>query len=134
MDLSKLVTALLSEMKAISASETVVGKPIRVGEATVIPVNRLSLGFGLGAGSGNGNGNGDAASLVGGGVTIQPLAFIVVDTEGHAHMLSVSGKTDSPLIRAIEMLPQVATSIAESGGRLLRKSDDGEKIEHKKKT
>jgi uncharacterized spore protein YtfJ len=125
MDLSKLVTALLSEMKAISASDTVVGKPIRVGEATVIPVNRLSLGFGLGAGSAHGNGNGnDAASLVGGGVTIQPLAFIVVDTEGHAHMLSVSGKADSPLVKAIEMLPQVASTIAESGGRLLRKPDD----------
>lgn len=132
MDLSKLVTALLSEMKAISASETVVGKPIRVGEATVIPVNRLSLGFGLGAGSANGDG-GDAASLVGGGVTIQPLAFIVVDTEGHAHLLSVSGKSDSPLIRAIEMLPQVASTIAESGERLLRTSD-GEKIAHRKKT
>jgi uncharacterized spore protein YtfJ len=128
MDLSKLVTALLSEMKAISASETVVGKPIRVGEATVIPVNRLSLGFGLGAGSAHGNGNGnDAASLVGGGVTIQPLAFIVVDTEGHAHMLSVSGKADSPLVKAIEMIPQVASTIAESGGRLLRKPDDDAK-------
>jgi uncharacterized spore protein YtfJ len=115
-------------MKAISASETVVGKPIRVGEATVIPVNRLSLGFGLGAGSAHGNGNGnDAASLVGGGVTIQPLAFIVVDTEGHAHMLSVSGKADSPLVKAIEMIPQVASTIAESGGRLLRKPDDDAK-------
>src|ERR1700754_1437186 len=128
MDLSKLVTALLSEMKAISAPETVVGKPIRVGEATVIPVNRLSLGFGLGAGSAHGNGNGnDAASLVGGGVTIQPLAFIVVDTEGHAHMLSVSGKADSPLVKAIEMIPQVASTLAESGGRLLRKPDDDAK-------
>jgi uncharacterized spore protein YtfJ len=132
MDISKLVTALLSEMKAISASETVVGKPIRVGEATVIPVNRLSLGFGLGAGSGNGNG-GDGASMAGGGVTIQPLAFIVVDTEGHAHLLSVTGKADSPLIRAIEMLPEVASTIAERGGRLLRKSDDAEQLEHAKK-
>ncbi len=132
MDISKLVTALLSEMKAISASETVVGKPIRVGEATVIPVNRLSLGFGLGGGGGNGNGS-DGASMAGGGVTIQPLAFIVVDTEGHAHLLSVSGRTDSPLIRAIEMLPEVASTIAERGGRLLRKSDDAEPIEHPKK-
>lgn len=131
MDLSKLVTALLSEMKAISASETVVGKPIRVGDATVIPVNRLSLGFGLGAGSGNGNGS-DAASVAGGGVTIQPLAFIVVDTGGHAHLLSVSGKTDSPLIRAIEMLPEVASTIAERGGRLLRKSDDADQVEQPK--
>ena len=49
MDVSKLITALLSGMKEISVSETVVGAPIRSGNSTIIPVNKVTLGFGTGA-------------------------------------------------------------------------------------
>ena len=126
MDITKLVTALLSEMKAISSSETVIGTPIRVGEATVVPVNRLTLGFGVGAGASRGtrheHDGASGTTALGGGVTIQPMGFIVVDAAGRAHLLSLDAAKESPLLRAVEMLPEVASKLAASGERLLEKT------------
>ena len=127
MDLSKLVEALLSEMKQIASSQTVVGEPIRVGESTVIPVNKLSLGFGVGTGRADRNGHAaPPASALGGGLTVQPQAFIVVDAAGAARLLSLGAASgDSAMIRAIELLPGVAEKLIEGGSRLLH-GDDAE--------
>jgi uncharacterized spore protein YtfJ len=34
----------------ISRAQSVVGEPIKVGEVTVIPVSKMSIGFGVGGG------------------------------------------------------------------------------------
>ena len=55
MEITQNLKALLSEMRNISSSETVIGEPIRVGEATIGPVNRLGLGCGVAAGAAAGS-------------------------------------------------------------------------------
>lgn len=111
MDVSKLITALLTGMKEISVSETVVGAPIRSGGSTIIPVNKVTLGFGTGA-AGTRDGTSARASglestAVGGGLTVDPQAFIVVNAEGQAQMLSLKDSRGATVLRAFELLPTV---------------------------
>lgn len=112
MDVSKLITALLAGMKEISASETVVGAPIRSGSTTIIPVSKVTLGFGTGAAGTRATGGGDGAngldsSAVGGGLSVDPQAFIVVSGDGKAQLLSLKDSRGATVLRAIELLPSV---------------------------
>jgi uncharacterized spore protein YtfJ len=111
MDVSKIITALLTGMKEISVSETVVGAPIRSAGSTIIPVNKVTLGFGTGAaGTRNGahaNASGLESTAVGGGLTVDPQAFIVVNSDGHAQMLSLKDSRGATVLRAFELLPGV---------------------------
>ncbi len=120
MDLKSVITALLSEMQRISSSETVVGQPVRVGDATIIPVSKLGLGFGTGVAdartrTGESSLGGGAA---GGSISVEPQAFIVVDKNGQAQLLSLKVNKESALTRAIELLPQVVDKVidATTGG------------------
>lgn len=110
MDVSKLITALLAGMKEISVSETVVGAPIRSGGSTIIPVSKVTLGFGTGA-AGTREGaprpGGLDSSAVAGGLTVDPQAFIVVNAEGQAQMLSLKDSRSATVLRAFELLPTV---------------------------
>ncbi|HEY8515729.1 MAG TPA: spore germination protein GerW family protein [Candidatus Binatia bacterium] len=108
MDVSKIITALLAGMREISASETVVGAPIRSGDTTIIPVSKVTLGFGTGtAGSRNETPSGVESSAIGGGLSVDPQAFIVVDGEGRAQLLSLKDSRSATVLRAIELLPSV---------------------------
>jgi uncharacterized spore protein YtfJ len=115
MDVSKLITALLTGMKEISVSETVVGAPIRSGGSTIIPVNKVTLGFGTGAagtGSGaNAGASGLESSAVGGGLTVDPQAFIVVNADGQAQLLSLKDSRGATVLRAFELLPSVLSQL-----------------------
>jgi uncharacterized spore protein YtfJ len=111
MDISKIITALLNGMKEISVSETVVGAPIRSAGSTIIPVNKVTLGFGTGAaGTRNGahaSASGLESTAVGGGLTVDPQAFIVVNGDGQAQMLSLKDSRSATVLRAFELLPSV---------------------------
>ena len=45
MEITSILKALLTEMRNISSSETVIGAPIQVGDSTIVPVNRLGRRF-----------------------------------------------------------------------------------------
>ena len=128
MEITQILKALLSEMRSISSSETVIGKPIQVGDATIVPVNRLGLGLGVAAGDMKGSrakaGEGVLGTKgIGGGVSVHPQAFIVVDAEGRAQIMTLEPDKESALVRAIELLPAVADKVMERGERLLKRSD-----------
>lgn len=115
MDVSKLITALLSGMKEISVSETVVGAPIRSGGSTIIPVNKVTLGFGTGAAGTRpapaARASGLESTAVGGGLTVDPQAFIVVNGEGQAQLLSLKDSRGATVLRAFELLPSVLSQL-----------------------
>ena len=101
--------------------ETVVGKPIVTADGTtIIPVSKISVGFASGGSDlptkstketfGGGSG---------GGVTIQPIAFIAV-YKGEAKLLQLSmNATKENAI--INMVPEVIDKITDFLGK---KSDD----------
>ena len=80
-----LVKTTLGEIEKALSTRTVVGEPITIEGATLIPL--ISVGFGFGAGGGQGKaeakqkGEG-AGGGTGGGAWIRPKAVIIIDKEG----------------------------------------------------
>jgi uncharacterized spore protein YtfJ len=75
----ELIKSILDELKAIAKTETIVGEPITIGDKTIVPVCKITLGFGAGGGTGGTKDKGEGAgSGGGGGVAIFPAAFIVI--------------------------------------------------------
>jgi uncharacterized spore protein YtfJ len=97
---------LIGELKGLAKTETIVGAPVSVGEFTIIPISRVSLGVGAGGGAGEtekkssaGEGGGG-----GGGIRVIPVALVAIrGSELHIHMLGRTG----PLMRSIEKMPEM---------------------------
>ena len=75
----ELIKSILEELKAIAKTETIVGEPITIGDKTIVPVCKITLGFGAGGGTGGAKDKGEGAgSGGGGGVAIFPATFIMI--------------------------------------------------------
>ncbi len=80
-----LVKTTLGEIEKVLSTSTVVGAPITIEGATLIPL--ISVGFGFGAGGGQGKGEAKqkgegAGGGAGGGAWVRPRAVIIIDKEG----------------------------------------------------
>ena len=130
MKIGEAVSAVLSELEKVSTSDAVVGKPVKVGESVVIPVSRLRLGFGVGVGdirAGQSVKEGAVGTgAAGGGVSVDPLAFIVVDPNGIANLLSLRDSAQSLIAQAIQLVPEVAEKVAKAGAEFVGGSGEGE--------
>ncbi|MBI4459542.1 MAG: sporulation protein [Acidobacteria bacterium] len=69
---------LIGELKTLATTETIVGAPFSVGEFTVVPISRVSLGIGAGGGSGAKKGDTGEGGGGGGGIRISPVALLAV--------------------------------------------------------
>ncbi|MEW5923647.1 MAG: spore germination protein GerW family protein [Candidatus Zixiibacteriota bacterium] len=98
---SEILKDIVGELKDIASSQTVVGEPITVGDKTVIPVVKISVGFGAGGGQGEspdkGGGFGGGG---GGGAKIEPSAFIIMDGDRIQLLSAKPGKLDA-LVEAV---------------------------------
>ncbi|MFH1808111.1 MAG: spore germination protein GerW family protein [Pseudomonadota bacterium] len=121
MDVKNMITRLLDEMHHISKTETVVGEPLVVGNTKLIPISKLSLAFGVGgltshaeeSSPQSGQGQGSVGGA-GGGIRVEPVAFVAVDPSGRAQLLCL----DEPEATVIDKLLTVAPELAE---RLLKR-------------
>lgn len=81
-NLVDVLQAIVGELRQIARSESVVGAPVTIGERTVVPITKLSVGFGAGGAEGarpeKGSGFGGGG---GGGAMIEPVAFLVIDKD-----------------------------------------------------
>jgi sporulation protein YtfJ len=103
MVIETLVKTVLSELKQITQNETVVGEPIQAGGVTLVPVSRVSVGFGAGgAKSDEKNREGEGT---GGGVLIEPVAFIAI-RENKVELFSMK-KESVGLAQVIDLIPEV---------------------------
>jgi uncharacterized spore protein YtfJ len=105
-----ILKSLIGELKELAKTETIVGSPITVGEYTIVPISRVSLGVGAGGGVGeavvkevkrgpSGEGGGG-----GGGVRMSPVALVAVrGSELSVHRLGVGGS----LGRTVERMPDL---------------------------
>jgi uncharacterized spore protein YtfJ len=75
---AEIIGKLMEELKTVAKTETILGQEIQVGEFTLIPVSRISLGVGAGGGKGTDNKKEGEGGGGGGGVMVTPIAFIVV--------------------------------------------------------
>jgi len=126
MEINETVSAVLSEIKKVTSSEAVVGKPIKVGDTVVIPVSRLRFGFAVGGGDVTANRSGREGSVgsgaAGGGVSVEPQAFIFVDAAGIAHLLSMRDSAEAPIVKAIQLVPEVLEKMVRTGADVFGKS------------
>ena len=107
MVIETLVKTVLSELREITKTKTVVGDPLQLGETTIVPVSRISLGFAVGGGSKDSkNGQGEGT---GGGATIEPVAFFVV--RGEKVDLITIKKEDVGLGKVIDLVPQIIEKV-----------------------
>lgn len=96
-----LLDTLLGKLKNLVDSETVIGKPISAGKATVIPVTKISFGFG--AGGGKAKGDGESGTGTGGGAIIEPVAIIMIEDD----LIRVHSLKDNTIAKVIDLVPGI---------------------------
>lgn len=115
MELDDLVGSLMKQLYRVSNSESVVGKPMKFADSAVVPLCKISVGFGTGSGdvSGEASKKGGAVDVggAGGGLSVEPRAFVVVGKGGQAQMLSVRRGARAILQRAIDVLPETMNQV-----------------------
>ena len=108
--IESLVERVMGELHRIVQTETVVGEPVKAGELTLIPVSKISFGFGAGGQEGKGQ------SGTGGGATVEPIAFVVVDAEGRAQILTLREK-EAGWGQLVELVPDALAKFRRFVGR-----------------
>lgn len=106
-----LIGASLEKIKQMVDVETIVGDPITTADGiTIIPVSKVSFGF---ASGGSDISSKSAKDLFGGGsgagVTISPIAFIVI-ANGDVKLLQMSMNANSSNA-VVNMIPDVIDKI-----------------------
>ena len=112
MDLKGLMTELLGELGRVSKADGVVGTVRDAGQAKVLPLSKISIGFGTAIADVGGKAHGEQESNAGaeaggagGAIVIEPRAFVVVGEDGVPHMLALEHGKTPVLRRGIEILP-----------------------------
>ena len=90
----KSIKDALDEIRSLADSKTIIGDPINIGGlTTIIPVSRVSIGLGLGGRNNlkekNRIGNAGGAT----GLSVAPVAFLVIDPTGAVKLLNVGENT-----------------------------------------
>lgn len=90
---------------------TIVGEPISSEGATIIPISKVSFGFASGGTDLPTQAAEKFAGGSGAGITVKPVAFIVIKPDGDVKMLELGGGKSSPIEGAIEALPGIVEKI-----------------------
>jgi uncharacterized spore protein YtfJ len=109
MSIDNIASVILEKLRGIAQTDTVIGKPIVVDNTTLIPVSRVSMGFGLGSNAGKSESTGS-----GGGISVEPIAFIVVSESG-TRIMSLTREKDV-FGKAIDMVPEVLSLLKKEKG------------------
>ena len=121
-NIMEMLSAIVGEIKAIAKSETIIGEPITLGDKTVVPMVKISVGFGAGGGEGteqekrSGFGGGG-----GGGVMIEPAAFLVIDDDKISLLPAKSQKFE----KLVEAIPDVLEKIQKLMPKGKKKESEG---------
>ena len=117
-DVNKLLKTAVDDIERLLNSKTVVGDPISVEGATIIPL--VSIGFGFGAGGGSRTPTGEKENVAGGtgaGGGVKPVAVVVVEKDGSVKLQSLSGGT-------ISILEKVVDTVGKTVSKRMDKSSD----------
>lgn len=107
-----LIDASMQNLKALVNTDTVIGEAITTPDGTmIIPVSKVTFGFTSGGTDLPTSKQPDLfGGGAGGGVTVQPLGFLVIK-DGHVQLLQMNdNKTTAD--HAISMMPDMVDKIA----------------------
>ena len=108
--------------------ETIIGDPITAEGVTIIPVSKVSFGFASGGSDLPTQAAEKFAGGSGAGVTVKPVAFIVIKADGNVSLMELGAK-GSPLDGVMEALPGVVEKI--KGFMAEKKAQKAQKAEKK---
>lgn len=112
-DVSVLFDKAVGEIERMLSTKTVVGEPIKVDGATLIPL--ISVGFGFGVGSGEGTepdkGSGHGGGTGGGG-GVKPVAVVIINAD-QIRVEPIKSGTATVLEKVAETIGKVAGAKAE---------------------
>ena len=129
-NLPNMLENTIAKIREMVDVNSVIGTPITTPDGvTIIPVSKVSVGFG-GGGSDFSHKNPTNAELpfgggVGGGVKVNPIAFLIVK-DGNVRMLPVASAPNTTPERIVEMIPDVLDKIS---AFLDKKNAEGAKAE-----
>jgi len=107
--IDKVISTTMDNLKEMIDVNTIIGNPVSAGEnVVVIPVSKVAFGFASGGSeyiSGNATEVNAFGGGAGGGVTINPVAFLVVEN-GHVRLVPVSDSV-SAVDRIIDSVPEL---------------------------
>lgn len=118
--LQDIIQTSLQNIKTLIDANTIIGTPIIANGTTIIPVSKIAMGYATGGLDYNGK---DEASTKaqnfgaggGTGLSIQPLGFLVINSDGDVEMLNVGVKNPSDPIEQIadfiERSPEILAKI-----------------------
>lgn len=120
---NRIMESTLEKMREMVDVSTIIGDPMVTGNTTLIPVSKVSYGFTSGGTDLPSKSNAELfGGGGGGGITITPVAFIVIEN-GKCRMMQINNYTSSA-DRAIAMIPELVDKVTE-----LLKADKEEKPE-----
>jgi uncharacterized spore protein YtfJ len=115
-EVDSLVKTTLQEIEKVLSTRTVVGEPIAVEGATLIPLICIGFGFGAGGGSGRGEakqkGEGSGGGT-GGGAWVKPIAVVIIDKQG-VRIEPIRGGLATAIERIGETIPQMIEKCLET--------------------
>lgn len=121
---NRIMESTLEKMREMVDVSTIIGEPLVTGDTTLIPVSKVSYGFT--SGGTDLPSKQQNAELFGGGggggITISPVAFIVIQGE-KCRMMQINNYTSSA-DRAVAMIPELVDKLTE-----LLKAKDGNAAE-----
>lgn len=112
-NLPNMLQDTISRIREMMDTNTVIGEPITVGDVTIIPVSRISVGFG-GGGSDYVKNTGSKDPFgggAGGGVKVTPICFLIVK-DGNVRMMPVAAPANTTADRIVEMVPETLDKIS----------------------
>jgi len=120
MALSDVIKTSLEHIQYIAKTETVFGEPVKIGDITLVPVSKVSIGFAAG-GAGKDEKIGSGAGT-GGGVNVTPVAFISISPDGDIKVHSLdNGELD--LGKLLAMAPDAVKKVS----KFFKKKDRDDK-------
>ncbi|MFR5876749.1 MAG: GerW family sporulation protein [Eubacterium sp.] len=117
---NRIMESTLDKMREMVDVSTIIGEPMVTGDTTLIPVSKVSYGFTSGGTDLPSKQNNELfGGAGGGGISITPVAFIVIQ-DGKCRMMQINNYTSSA-DRAVAMIPELVDKLTELIGS---KNDD----------
>lgn len=111
-NIKEVMDTTMDKLRAMVDADTIIGTPITVGEMTILPVSKVSFGVATG---GSDFPSKTQKEIFGGGggagVSINPIAFIVVN-KGEIKMMQIYNDATS-IDKAITMAPELLDKVKE---------------------
>jgi len=125
----EILDNILGHVEHLATTKTIIGEPMTVGDKTIIPVMKVTLGFGAGGLDGSGQGKGENNLGVtatggggGGGVCISPAGFIFIDGD----KITLHGTKPKMFETIFESIPEIIEKISELKGKKEKKEEKKE--------